>query len=355
MIEVDIQKRQCDFNLDVNVEIPLGVSTAVIGANGSGKTTFLYCLAGLLRPSGRIRFDDTDWINEKTFLQPYAREIGFVFQDARLFSHLTVSKNLDYAESRSSHRPTQISRKKVIQTLELENLLQRSPADISGGESQRVAIARAILCQPRLLLLDEPLAAIDDKNRKILLPFLKQLTVEHAMTIVFVSHAVDEVTALADYALLLDQGKRIAFGASHEVLQTRALRALTSYRNSGAVLYAKFTGWDEKYKISHFSIEGRTLSIPLFLQSKKGADSLLFVQARDVSIALQPCRDISIRNELPGTILTIEQGQDDAFVDIKIAIGNQYIFSRITRAASDALKLAPGVRIYALIKSASFG
>ena len=349
------------FVLRLDCELPDRGITAVYGASGSGKSTLLDCIAGLRRPAGDslIRFRDTTWQDGERFVPPWQRRIGYVFQDARLFPHLSAEQNLDYALARRNGlrnggpgdgQAGAIDKRQLVALLELGPLLESKPQALSGGQKQRVAIARALLCAPRLLLLDEPLANLDHAASEQCLAHLQRLARELDLPMLYVSHAIEEVSQLADHLLLLERGAVQDQGAMLD-LCSRLDTRLSADEQAAAIVVAEIARHDEAFGLSELELEGQTLLVR-HLSQAPGQRRRLRIPARDVSICRQRPRDSSILNILPVTLREIGAG-DEARVLLRLALGSQYLLARITRKSAVELQLQVGDRLYAQIKSAA--
>ncbi|MCB1678773.1 MAG: molybdenum ABC transporter ATP-binding protein [Halioglobus sp.] len=349
------------FVLRLDCELPDRGITAVYGASGSGKSTLLDCIAGLRRPAGDslIRFRDTTWQDGERFVPPWQRRIGYVFQDARLFPHLSAEQNLDYALARRNGlrnggpgdgQAGAIDKRQLVALLELGPLLESKPQALSGGQKQRVAIARALLCAPRLLLLDEPLANLDHAASEQCLAHLQRLARELDLPMLYVSHAIEEVSQLADHLLLLERGAVQDQGAMLD-LCSRLDTRLSQDEQAAAIVVATVARHDEAFGLSELELEGQTLLVR-HLSQAPGQRRRLRIPARDVSICRQRPRDSSILNILPVTLREIGAG-DEARVLLRLALGSQYLLARITRKSAVELQLQVGDRLYAQIKSAA--
>jgi molybdate transport system ATP-binding protein len=307
MLDVSAQKRLSDFSLDMRFSCDGTGITAVFGRSGAGKTTLVNMLAGLVRPdSGRIAvgerllFDSASGVD----LPPERRRLGYVFQEGRLFPHLSVRGNLSYGLKRVPPADRHIGLERIVALLGLETLLERRPHDLSGGEKQRVALGRALLANPRLLLMDEPLAALDQQRKAEVLPFIEQMRDDLAIPIVYVSHAMEEVVRLADTLVLVSEGHTVAVGPVDELTSRLDLRPLTGRYEAGAVIEARVVRHDEAFALSELAFSGGTLRVPK-LDLAPGAELRIRVRARDVALALEPPKDISILNILPGEVRDI--------------------------------------------------
>ena len=353
MLTVAVEHRQGAFRLDAAFAVDGGV-TALFGRSGSGKTTLVNAIAGLLRPQqGRIEFDGETLFDAKRgiHLPPQARRFGYVFQEGRLFPHLTVRHNLLYSKLFASGRATAAEFDRVVGLLGLEDLLERRPGALSGGEKQRVAIGRALLAKPRLLLLDEPLAALDAQRKGEILQYIELMRDEVRIPMIYVSHAVEEVIRLADSVVLMSSGRVVAEGGVEEIMGRPDLRPVAGVFEGGTVIDARVTGQDMQFDLATLEFDGGTLTVTN-LDALVGEPVRIRIRARDVSIAIDAPRRISIQNILRGTVRGIGPGQGGV-VDVAIAIGAVTLRSRITSKAAQQLALAPGQEVHALIKAVS--
>ena len=339
------------FRLQVDCVLPTTGVTAIYGPSGSGKSTLLDCIAGLRRPKspGHVRFQGESWMTAETFVPPWQRRVAYVFQDARLFPHLNVQQNLDYAVSRRTHDDGP-GMQQVVCWLELAQLLRRSPAALSAGQKQRVAIGRALLSAPQLLLLDEPLANLDHSASQQCLIYLQRLTKELQLPILYVSHDIEEVSQLADYLVLLENGK-IADQGSLLDLCGRLDTRLSHEEQAAAIVLGTIGQGDPEFGLTELEVEGQTLLVGL-QQHAPGQRRRLRIPARDVSVCREKPLDSSILNILPVTVTEI-QAQGSARVLLRLALGSQYLLSRITRKSATRLQLQEGDQLFAQIKSAA--
>jgi len=344
------------FKLQLDCELPDQGITAVYGPSGSGKSTLLDCIAGLRQPGpdSILRFRDETWQEGEQFTAPWERRIGYVFQDARLFPHLNVQENLDYALTRRT-QPGDISLDKVVAWLDLGDLLTRSPDALSAGQKQRVAIGRALLCAPRLLLLDEPLANLDHTASQQCLAYLQRLGEELDLPMLYVSHDIEEVTQLADYLVLLDRGQLVDQGSLLE-LCSRLDTRLSHEEQAAAITVATIARHDEKYGLTELNLEGQSLLVS-HLPHAPGQRRRVRIPARDVSVCRQRPLDSSILNILPVTLSELEASDfrksGDARILLRRSLGTQYLLARITRKSAAELQLKVGDRLFAQIKSAA--
>jgi len=358
MAEIDISVRIAfsGFDLDVNHKMPLQGITGLFGPSGCGKSTLLRIISGLERNAhGQIRFGSEVWqdTSKGVFVAPHKRGIGYVFQDVRLFPHLSVAGNLRYAEKRSRVAGNDINIEGVASALGLVPLMDRRPQSLSGGERQRVALGRTLLMRPRLLLLDEPLAALDLKRKAEILPYIEQLPQAFRLPVIYVTHSIDEVTRLAERMLVLASGRKVIYGPVAEALERLDLQPITGRFEAGVVLTARVARHEIKYRLTHLDHHGKSIVMPM-ADLEIGSNVRLRIRARDVSLATKLPEGISVRNIIPGTIAEIVEEPDTAFAETLVEIGGAKLRSRITRAAVADLALAPGKPVFALIKSIAF-
>ena len=348
-LEADIRLDKGGFRLRAGFELATRGITALFGPSGSGKSLLLRCLAGL-EPDcrGHIRFGGRDWQRPGRFLPPHRRRVGFVFQDSALFPHLDVRGNLLYGWRRHRGPGPRLALEQVSGWLGLDPLLDRDCLHLSGGERQRVAIGRALLAGPDLLLMDEPLAALDHQGRAAILPYLERLHRALAIPVVYVSHDLEEIARLADRLLLLEDGRVTGQDDLH-ALCTRLDLPLAHLDQAGAVIEARVAGTDPRYRLSRLSFGGGSIELPL-CPHPPGTPLRLRILARDVSLTLERPRATSILNLLPATVLEIAD-DNPAQVMVRLRVGDQVLLSRITRKSRDRLGLAPGRALFAQVKA----
>ena len=343
------------FKLDVALDLPGQGVTGIFGPSGSGKTTLLRCIAGLESPlTGELRVNGIAWHDGDTQLPPHRRPVGFVFQQPSLFPHLNVQENLDFARRRASPRPGQAEFRYIVELMGIGQLLQRQPDTLSGGEQQRVAIARALLIKPRLLLMDEPLASLDVTRKQEILPFLEALTTELKLPILYVSHAVDEIARLTDHLVILERGKVLHTGSTHE-LMSRADFPAPSASEIGVLLQASIAERDSQWQLARAIFPGGDIWIR-DSGDAVGSSIRLRVQARDVSLTKTAADDTSILNRLQVTVNEITPDRDPAMALVSLATidgptEGSTLLARITRRSVHQLNLAAGDRVWAQIKS----
>ena len=353
MLDIRIKRRLGGFALDAAFRSESGV-TALFGRSGSGKTTVVNAIAGLVRPdegaitvNGVCLFDAARGID----LPVEQRRIGYVFQDGRLFPHLTVRVNLRYGYELAKPAARQVGFDHVVGLLGLEALLERRPGNLSGGEKQRVAIGRALLASPRLLLMDEPLAALDQARKREVLRYIAALHKEISVPIVYVSHAVEEVVQLAETVVLMADGRVVASGAVGQVMGRADLRAQGVAFEGGTVIEARVSAYDPTYNLATLDFDGGQLKAP-DIAAAVGELVRVRIRARDIAIALTEPADISVLNVLHGSVLDVVAG-DDARAVVRVKVGATVLTSRITRYSAERLQLTPGRAVCVLVKAVS--
>ncbi len=340
------------FALDVDLALPGSGVTALFGPSGSGKTSCLRCVAGLERGArGRLVVAGETWQDSERglFLPPHRRALGYVFQDANLFEHLDVRRNLLFGWKRVAPGERRLALEQVVELLGIAGLLTRMPARLSGGERQRVGIARALLTSPRLLLMDEPLAALDAERKAEILPYLERLTRELALPILYVSHAPDEVARLADHLVLLEQGRVLASGPTSTVLARLDL-PIALAEDAGVVLEGRVLGHDPDYGLLSLGLPGEQRVLLAHAPLPPGQALRIKVLARDVSLSLER-QHSSILNVLPATVAEIAPTRSPAQVLLRLDLGGTALLARITRYSLERLSLQPGSQVWAQLKS----
>jgi molybdate transport system ATP-binding protein len=353
MFSVDIRQQLGGFRLDVAFRADAPV-TALFGRSGAGKTSVVNAIAGItdtaqgrIEIAGRVLMDSA----QRVFVRPEARRIGYVFQDGLLFPHLDVRRNLYYGHRHTPARGHYIDAGKVISLLGLDKLLDRKPVHLSGGERQRVAIGRALLTSPRLLLLDEPLASLDAARKSEILHYIELLRDEFHVPILFVSHALEEVTRLADSIVILSEGKVLACGAVDEIMGRMDLKPFTGRYEGGAVIETRVASHDAASDLTRLAFDGGELLVPL-VDALIGERVRVRIRARDVSLATQRPDHLSILNILPARIAEI-RAETGPIVDIKLQCGDAVLIARVTRHSMERLGLGPGLEVFALVKAIS--
>jgi molybdate transport system ATP-binding protein len=359
MLSVAVAHRFGSFVLDAAFDSAGGL-TALFGRSGAGKTSLINAIAGLLRPErARIVVDGAVLTDTAAgvFVATRRRRIGYVFQEGRLFPHLTVRQNLLYGrwfappiDTRGAGSAGEVDQ--IVELLGIAGLLQRRPAHLSGGEKQRVAIGRALLARPRLLVMDEPLASLDEARKTEILPYIERLRDEAGVPIVYVSHQVAEVTRLATTMVVLNEGRIAAIGPTAAIMGRIDLFPLTGRAEAGAILATRVAGHDPAFGLTTLRASAGELQVP-HLDLPVGALLRVRIRARDVMIALQPPQGLSALNVLPGTVVEIGR-TDGPIVEMRLDCAGEPLIARLTRRSVETLDLAPGRRVYAVIKSIAF-
>ena len=351
MLSVNITKAFGSFRLETQFEVEEGSITAIFGKSGAGKTSTINAIAGLTPPDvGVIQIGNTTLFDQnlRINLPIYKRQIGYVFQDDRLFPHMTVRNNLIYGTPKNRDVANSLNLTDITGLLELAPLLERRPRTLSGGEKQRVAIGRALLSNPKLLLMDEPLASIDVQHRFEILPFIQRVREKTGITIIYVTHALEEVIFIADQIILLSEGQVTAQGTVEEIMSRLDLHPMTSRFDAGAVISATYSGYDREFGLGELSFDGGTLRIA-GLNAEIGIDLRAHIRARDVSLMFDKPKDTSVLNVFKGELIEIRH-EEGPQLDLLINIGTPLI-ARITRKSLNDLNLDIGSKVYAMIKA----
>ncbi|MFO0990518.1 MAG: molybdenum ABC transporter ATP-binding protein [Hyphomicrobiales bacterium] len=350
-IEVEIRHKLGNFDLDVNF-IAAGRLTALFGASGSGKTSVINTIAGMIKPTsarividGRVLVDSAKGI----FVPRHRRRIGYVFQEPRLFPHLSVRQNLKYGLwfTPTSERKADFSR--IVELLGIASLLDRRPNHLSGGEKQRVAIGRALLTSPQLLLMDEPLASLDQARKLEILPYIERLRDESRVPIIYVSHAIGEVTRLATDIVVMSHGRSVEWGPTELVMQRLDVFPEEDKDEAGAIVDTVLEAYDPAYDMSHLRGPAGEFRIPGSL-GELGSPIRLRLKARDVMLATERPRGLSALNVLEGVVSGIGE-RTGPQVEVRIDCHGTPVIARITRQSLDTLALRPGVACFAVVKS----
>jgi molybdate transport system ATP-binding protein len=351
MLRAQLRLRRSGFELDVNFDVPARGVTALFGPSGSGKTTVLRCIAGLEHAAqGTLDVDGECWQDEarRVFLPAHQRRVGYMFQEARLFPHLTVRGNLGYGLRRTPPDARRIAFEQAVEWAGIGPLLGRRTPGLSGGERSRVALARTLLTSPRLLLLDEPLAALDHAARAEILPYLERLNRELATPMLYVSHTIDEVARLADFMVCLERGRVSAVGPVPELL-TRLDLPLAHGDEAAAILDAVVVGLDTEFHLAELGFAGGRMRVA-DAGLLPGMPLRVRILARDVSLSLSAPQQTSILNILPARVVEI-QADRPAQALIQLDVGGALLLARITRKSVALLGLEPGHQVYAQVKS----
>ena len=338
------------FTLDVDLSLPGRGVTALFGPSGCGKTTLLRCMAGLtVAGRGRLVVNGETWQDEATFMPVHQRPLGYVFQEANLFAHLSVRRNLQYGQSRVPPTQRRVEWDRAIDLLGIAPLLERAPAGLSGGERQRVAIARALLTSPRLLLMDEPLAALDVTRKNEFMPYLERLHAELDIPVIYVSHAPDEVARLADHLVVMDAGRAVAAGALTDTLARLDL-PIRLGEDAGVVLEAVVVERDQAWHLARVEFPGGSLWVRDGGQPM-GQRVRVRILARDVSIALEKVSGTSILNCLRASVDQLADDAHPALMLLRLNMGPSPLLARLTRRSAVGLGLTPGKSVWVQIKA----
>jgi len=354
MLSVAVTHRLGAFTLDAAFESEGGL-IALFGRSGAGKTSLINAIAGLYRPDqGRIAVDDAVLTDTAagTFVPPHRRRVGYVFQEGRLFPHLNVRQNLVYGRWFAPKTAGGGEFDQVVDLLGIGHLLARRPANLSGGAKQRVAIGRALLARPRLLVMDEPLASLDEGRRAEIFPYIERLRDEMRVPIVYGSHSIPEVARLATTLVVLSEGEVAAIGPTAEIMGRIDLFPLTGRAEAGAILATRVAAHDRQFGLTVLNAAAGELRVP-HLDLPVGSALRVRIRARDVMIALTPPEGLSALNVLPGIVTEIGAG-DGPIVQLRLDCAGEALVARLTRRSVETLGLIPGKRVHAVIKSIAF-
>lgn len=354
MIQARLRFSLPNFTLDTDLHCPAQGITVLFGASGSGKTTLLRCIAGLDKAQqGFVKVNGTLWQDSArgVFRPPYQRALGYVFQEASLFPHLSVQGNIDYGRKRCKGAMSAHDLQPLIDLLGIGHLLTRRPAGLSGGERQRVAIARALALNPSVLLMDEPLAALDMARKQAILPFLNQLQQSFKIPILYVTHSPQEVTQLADYLVLLEQGKVLIQGDLQTVL-TQPNSPLTQSNRAASVLNVTVRRYEAAFHLLHTQFAGGELLLPSSQALNVGETLRVRVYARDISLSLTPPAPSSVLNTFRGQISHV-LADEAGYSMVRLMVGETPLLARITRKSAVEMGLAEGMMVYAQVKASA--
>ncbi|MFG1477709.1 molybdenum ABC transporter ATP-binding protein [Xanthobacter sp. V4C-4] len=343
-LDVTLKHAFPNFSLDVAFSAPTPGVVALFGPSGCGKTTVMSAVSGLLK-ADEVHIDlDGDVLSDKA---PADRRIGVVFQDGRLFPHMSVVANLRYGMRRAPPGPVKFD--EAVELLGIGHLLDRRPGRLSGGERQRVAIGRALLSQPRLLLMDEPMAALDASRKQEIMPFLARLHDEMNIPIMIVTHSIEEVARLADTLVLMSKGHVEAAGPVGEVL-ARADLPFATGSNAGAVLSATVERHDQARWLTQLDASGVKILVPI-LDRPPGSRLRVRIPANEVALALEPPSRISTNNIISGTVRNVRETEDKTMALVEVAVGDVLFLSQLTPDSRQELEIAPRKPVLALFKS----
>jgi molybdate transport system ATP-binding protein len=349
-LSLSLHHRYADFELDVQLQLATEGITALFGPSGCGKSTLLRLLSGLEQAQqGQIHFCDECWQDSQhdLFTPANRRDIGLVFQDARLFPHLSVRDNLSFAAP-YRRGGVQLDERELVERLRLAPLLTQKPDTLSGGQKQRVALARALLSRPRLLLLDEPLSALDGESRRLIMDLLEQLQRQHRLPILYVTHSVDEVLRLANHLVCLQEGKVVAEG---DPVQLFGRQGIMPQLGNRALLRGRVIQLDPDDRMTAIACADGLP--PIWIAGTAhtpGTRVTLSLQAEDIALSLQPLRGTSLQNQLPVEVVAIEQADSDRPC-VQVRFGTHLLPVSISHRALKELELHSGQRLWALIKS----
>lgn len=339
-----------EFNLDAKIDMPLRGITALFGRTGSGKTTVLRVLAGLESAAGFLSVGDTIWQGQKKILPPHRRGLAYIFQESDLFGHLSVEKNLLYGYRRRPAHARQFHLAEIVALTGIGSLLKRRVTTLSGGERQLVALARAILSSPSLLLMDEPLASLDQTSKREIYPLLRRIGETMAIPILYVSHSLDEVAYLADQMLLIEAGRITATGATAELL-TRLDLPLAHAADAESVLAGRVTRHDEEWQLTHIAVGNFEFRVPR-IAAGIGAEVRVRIAASDVSLTAERAAGSSILNIFPVTVAALAAAPPSAVL-LRLDLGGLPLLARITRFSQASLGAKTGLPLFAQIKGAA--
>jgi molybdate transport system ATP-binding protein len=337
------------FSLDVDISLPMQGISGIYGPSGAGKTTLLRCMAGLEHSdSGRLDVDGETWedSDRSIDLASHHRQIGYVFQEARLFGHMSVAANLEYGMKRT--RAVAADFDEIVSLLGLEDFLARMPMTLSGGEAQRVAIGRALLRAPRMILMDEPLASLDEARKEEVLPFLERLHASLKTPLLYVSHNIDEICRLCDHLVVMQSGRILAQGDLQSVLLNTDLPVLAG-KEAGAVLIGRIKDYDSRFDLTQVDVAGSGLRVPGEF-GPAGTELRIRVRANDVSVCLEKPERSSILNVIMAQIERVQE-ESGASTLLHLRAGGECILARVTRLSASELALQPGDSVFAQIKS----
>lgn len=353
-LHITLEARFDAFSLSLSETLALEGVTAIFGRSGAGKSSLLRLIAGLERPvSGLIRAHGETWCDtaERLFVPPHKRRVAYVFQGGQLLPHLSVAENLQYADKRAQANQPGFTLGNIVEAFDLSALMAQRPDTLSGGERQRAALGQALLARPELLLLDEPLAALDRQRKRDILPYLQQLQSRFAMPMLYVSHDIGEVTRIADRVLMLKDGAAVDHGPATDVLNRHGFGGDGPGRD-GVILVGTVRNIDTRLGLTELAIGDNTLRLALDEPAPVGTEVPVIINASDVVLSLHAPDGLSIQNALRGTVARVHPDETGAMADVEVMLGERALPARVTRAAVEALDLRAGLEVYALVKTA---
>lgn len=350
-LQVELELQRKTFQLKTNLKLPSQGVTVLFGPSGSGKTSILRCVAGLEKVIGRVVVNDEVWqdSNKGYRIATCDRDLGYVFQEASLFEHMNVLANLEFGVKRVRKSDSQAALDSAIDLLGIGHLLDRTPQGLSGGERQRVAIARALATQPKLLLLDEPMASLDIARRHEVLPWLERMHHDLRIPVLYVTHSMQELTQLADYVVLLDQGTVKAEGNTKDLL-ANPFFAASMGGEAGVVLEGTVQNHDQTFHLTCVLLNDSTLWLP-YKNVSIGTQVRVHIRANDVSLATQEPKGSTVQNVLIGFIDSVHNDFHPASCLVNIRHKGQILIARITQKAATELQLAAGNKVWVQVKS----
>lgn len=358
MLKLDLQSKRGNFQLNIHAELSTSGATAILGRNGSGKTSLLRAIAGLDQATGTIHVNDATWLDSgcNVSVPTRKRKLGYVSQTPKLFPYMTVNQNLQFAYRLATNRKDMLSKKALsdlIERFELDSLLIRKPTTLSGGETSRVVLARALISDPDLLLFDEPLSTIDFDRKRELIPYLERILDDQPLPMLYVTHDFTEVARLCTDALVLRDGRVLTYGRVDEVIHSISDFDLPEQTTKSSIINAEYVSYDEEMYLAYFKINDQTMVIPMAEPPNFKGLIPIRIQDREVAIAINKPVNTSIRNMLQCKILEIDQTAASPFVLIRLMCGAENFRSTITRASMTELNLQENSEVFALIKSAT--
>ena len=348
-ISLQLSLRYSDFELRVDTQLPAQGVIGIFGRSGSGKTSLLRCVAGLEKPTGQIIVNGEPWQDDKQFLLPHKRPVAYVFQEASLFPHLSVQGNLDFALKRAAPGKPVITFYDALELFNISALLPRRIDRLSGGEKQRVAMVRALLINPQLLLMDEPLAALDINHKGEILSYLENLHRDLNIPIIYVSHSIEEIIRLADHLLILEKGKLIAEGPIHATL-ARIDLPVGLGDDTSVIVDATIVERDSQWHLLKLNFSGGSLWLP-DNGGEIGQTIRIRILARDVSLTLSQHEDSSILNRLATEVAVVKDDPATGMALLQLKAGDDVLLARVTQRSLQHLQLQTGSRVWAQIKS----